>query len=94
MVYHADEAGNVHCHALVIPINEKGHLSARSFVNESKEMTKLQDTYAKAMEKVGLERGQKGSIATHKNIRRLYADLNRLLENIPEPEKDESALSY
>lgn len=94
MVYHADEAGNVHCHTLVLPINEKGYLSARSFINGSKEMTKLQDSYAKAMEEVGLERGQKGSIATHKNIRRLYADLNNLLENIPEPEENESALSY
>lgn len=30
VVYHGDEAGNVHCHAIVIPMTENGSLSAKA----------------------------------------------------------------
>ncbi|MDD6072214.1 MAG: MobV family relaxase [Clostridiales bacterium] len=94
MVYHADEAGNIHCHSLIIPINNTGHLSSTSFMNGSKTMRELQDSYAHAMETVGLERGQKGSIAKHKKIRHMYAELNKALDDIPELKEGESAASY
>lgn len=50
MVYHGDEAGNVHCHALVIPVDERGHLNARRFINGSRAMSEHQTTYAKYMQ--------------------------------------------
>lgn len=94
VIYHADEAGNVHCHAIVIPINEEGRLSARSFVNGRSAMGKLQDSYAQDMKIFGLERGQKRSTAKHQDIRKLYADLNNTIANIPDPQEHESALDY
>lgn len=35
VVYHGDEAGNVHCHALIIPIDEKGALNAKGYIKWS-----------------------------------------------------------
>lgn len=94
IIYHADEAGNVHCHTIVIPINEEGRLSARSFVNGRSAMGKLQDSYAQDMKIFGLDRGQKRSTAKHQDIRKLYADLNNTISNIPEPLEHEDALAY
>lgn len=93
VTYHADEAGNVHCHALVVPIDQRGRLCARSFFNGSRQMSILQDSYAKKMKPLGLERGLKGSSAKHKDIRKMYADLNKALD-IPKPRKGESAAEY
>lgn len=94
VTYHADEPGNVHLHAIIIPIDENGHLNASRFTNGSRVMSEMQSSYARDMEEFGLERGLKGSKAKHKDIRKFYAELNRSIESVPEPEQGESAYEY
>ena len=94
VTYHADEPGNVHLHAIVIPIDENGHLNASRFTNGSRVMSEMQSSYARDMEEFGLERGLKGSKAKHKDIRKFYAELNRSIESVPDPEQGESAYEY
>lgn len=93
VMYHGDEAGNVHCHAIVIPIDETGKLSAEKYIGGRAIMRQMQDSYAKAMAPHGLERGLKGSSARHEDITKFYAKLNERME-IPAPEKGESAEEY
>ena len=94
MVYHGDECGNVHCHALVIPIDENGHLNARRFLNGSRAMSEHQTTYAKYMQSFGLKRGLKGSQAKHEDIKRFYAELNQAMNRVPERLPEESVEKY
>ena len=93
VAYHADETGNVHCHAMVVPIDERGHLNARRWTNGSRSMTELQSSYAESVKDLGLKRGLSGSSAKHKDIRRMYAGLNRVIE-VPEVNAGETALEY
>ena len=94
VTYHADEAGEVHCHAIVIPIDERGHLCASRFTDGSRIMSEHQTTYANYMKDLGLQRGLEGSTAKHKDIRKFYAELNQSLKDIPEPLRDETAIDY
>lgn len=80
MVYHGDEAGNVHCHALVMPIDEQGKLNARRFTGKPSQLTEMQSSYARDMERFGLERGIQNSRAKHTDIKRFYAALNKNIE--------------
>lgn len=93
VMYHGDENGNVHCHAIVIPIGENGTLNANSFIGGRAKLRNLQDSYAKVMEKHGLQRGLKGSSARHEDISKFYAKLNSRME-VPFPEKNETAEEY
>lgn len=93
VMYHGDECGNVHCHAFILPVDERGHFCATSFTNGRSAMIKLQDSYAKAMEKHELERGVRGSSAVHQDIKKFYARLNGKLD-VPFPEPGENALAY
>ena len=73
-VLHLDEA-TPHIHALVIPKREDGKLDARSLYTPLS-LRKLQDSYASAMNPLGLERGIKGSTAKHEDISRYYGRVN------------------
>ena len=53
---HIDEK-TPHFHCVVVPINKEGRLSARSFINGSRQLRRIQDQYADAMASFGLERG-------------------------------------
>lgn len=92
VVFHGDES-NYHCHALVIPIDPAGHLNASYYTDGSAKMRKLQDSYAKEMERFGLKRGQKNSFMKHEDMRHIYSKLDNKL-TIPKPEKNESASDY
>lgn len=96
VMYHGDEEGNVHCHALVIPIDETGKLSASKYIDGRKRMIELQDSYGELMMKNHkLERGLKGSIAKHSDIKRYYASLNATInKELPTIEAGESAFEY
>lgn len=83
VVFHVDEPGNVHCHAIVIPIDPRGRLNAKHYTGGYKVMREMQNSYAEDMKEFGLERGLEGGQAKHRDIRKYYADLNRALE-IPE----------
>ena len=93
MVYHADETGNVHCHAIIVPIDNKGHLNAKYFTNGSKAMSALQTSYGEAMKPLGLQRGVAGSSARHQDIRKMYASLNNAM-TLPEVQQGETAKQY
>lgn len=91
-VMHRDE-GNIHCHAIVVPITPDGRLSASYYTDGAVKMSRLQDSYAKEMETLGLKRGQRGSSAKHKDIRHVYADLKQDIR-IPKPRRGELAKDY
>jgi len=61
-VLHMDESTGPHIHAFIVPINEKGRLSYKSFIDGKKDLSSLQTQYAeKVGHKYNLERGQKYS---------------------------------
>lgn len=91
---HEDE-GNIHIHAIVTPIDERGRLNAFSYTGSIPKLRALQDSYAAKMEQHGLKRGIKGSKATHQDIKRFYTALNQeYAKHLPEPEKGESIEHY
>ena len=93
VVSHSDEPGNVHCHAIIIPVAPNGRLSAKYYTDGYKAMREMQNSYAEAMKQFGLERGLEGGQAKHRDIRKYYADLNRALE-IPEVMPFETAEEF
>lgn len=93
VAFHADETGNYHCHAFVVPIDEKGKLNACRFTDGSRALSDLQTSYSNAVKGLGLKRGLAGSSAKHKDIRRMYANLNNAM-NVPEVKEGETALQY
>lgn len=95
MQLHLDETGNAHIHAIVIPIDEKGHLNARRFTGGPAVMRAFQDRYAEAMKVHGLERGLEGSVARHNDIKRFYTALNHAAqEKLPPQKENESLTQY
>lgn len=90
-MYHGDEPGvGPHIHAIVVPIDEKGRLNAKRFTGGKGAMIQIQDSYAKVMQKHGLERGERRSVAKHEDIRKWYTKLNSALyEKAPQYEKGE-----
>lgn len=95
---HDDETGNIHCHAFIQPIDQKGHLNASFFTdgreNGRSRYSRLQDSYAEAMFSLGLQRGLRGSKARHKDIKKFYTELNQAIENVPYPQPGELATDY
>jgi hypothetical protein len=58
-------------------------------------MRELQDSYAKTMQPLGLERGLKGSVAKRTDIKKFYSLLNKELEKkLPEIKKGETIEKY
>lgn len=72
-VLHRDEL-SPHIQALIVPIDERGRLNARHFIGGDRHrMAELQDGYAAKVAGLGLERGVRGSVATHEEVKRWYA---------------------
>lgn len=96
IVYHGDEPGNVHCHAFIVPIDDKGHLNARYYVQSRQKMVNLQDSYGSLMKSEHqLKRGVSGSKARHQDIKRYYTALNMTLEkDLPDFKEHESLMDY
>ncbi len=78
---HLDEA-TPHIHAYVVPINDKTkQLSHKEMFGgdgraASIKLSKLQDSYAAALAPLGIERGVKGSKATHTKVKEYYQAVN------------------
>ncbi len=64
MHLHLDEL-TPHIHAVVVPITDDGRLSAKSFINGKKDLSKQQTLYSEMMKKYGMERGELGSTQKH-----------------------------
>ena len=72
-VMHLDEA-TPHMHATIVPLDDKGKLNCRALFGGTRHtLTELQTDYAKAVEKLGIERGLQGSRATHQEVAKFYA---------------------
>jgi len=75
-VLHKDEL-TPHIQALVVPINDVGRLSAYTYTGGREKLGAMQDSYARAMEPFGLERGVRGSVAVHETIKEWYAKIEQ-----------------
>lgn len=98
VMYHGDEVGNVHCHAYIQPIDDKGHLNAFYYTGGTRDgipsYRAMQNSYAERMKQFGLERGIEGSKAAHKDIKKFYSELNQAIEKVPIPLENELATDY
>jgi len=93
--FHGDENGNVHIHAFIVPIDDKGKLNASYYLDGRQKMITMQNSYGEAMKKHHLERGLKGSVSKHQTIRHFYASLNQAVgKEAVKPEKNESIDHY
>lgn len=68
---HMDET-SPHVSMFVVPLTKDGRLSAKDFIGNKTLMTADQTSYAKAMAKFGLKRGQEKSQAKHTTIKAFY----------------------
>ena len=79
---HLDES-TPHIHAYIVPVNDKTKkLSHKAMFGgdgrqASIKMSKLQDSYAKGLSHLGIERGVKGSKATHTKVKEYYQAVNQ-----------------
>jgi 5S rRNA maturation endonuclease (ribonuclease M5) len=74
---HLDES-TPHIHAYMVPLDEKGKLNCRALLGGSRyRLSELQDDFADAMKPLGLERGIKGSRASHTEVRKYYTAVNQ-----------------
>jgi hypothetical protein len=84
LALHRDET-TPHLHAVIVPLTADGRLTAKEMVGNKKELINLQDEYAQVMSNFNLERGIKGSRATHQDVKEYYKSLQSQEE--PEPIK-------
>ena len=80
---HMDER-TPHLTGYVIPV-VNGRLNAKAFLGGKQKMRELQDKAAAAVLALGIERGVKGSQATHQSLKKFYAALDNKVET-PDPE--------
>lgn len=85
-VLHLDER-TPHIHAHMVPITEKGRLSATHFLDGPKKMQELHTSHAGYMKELGLERGRLGSRATHQRVKQFYASVDREPELKIDPDR-------
>ena len=91
---HMDET-TPHIHTEIIPIDERGHLCAKSFTGGQKAMANLQSSYAKAMEPFGLARGERNSKAKKKTLKKFYNSINEADNaKLPPQMKNEDGSDY
>jgi Plasmid recombination enzyme len=64
---HLDEA-IPHIHAYLVPLDERGKLNCKGLFGSREQLRQFQDSYAQALEPLGVERGIRGSRATHTAI--------------------------
>lgn len=89
-VLHLDET-TPHWQVLVVPIDPKGNLNASYFFDGKAMMSKMQDDYHASVEKLGLERGIKGSRAEHGSMKEFYKVLDEVSKPIPALSKADHA---
>ncbi|HEY9828803.1 MAG TPA: MobV family relaxase [Stenomitos sp.] len=69
---HLDES-TPHIHAYFVPLDQNNKLNCKSYFGGRQKLREFQDSYAEAMAPLGLERGIKGSRATHTQVKDYYA---------------------
>lgn len=87
ITHHLDEK-TPHVHILLTPKDENGKLNARKFFGGREKMSALQDDfYQKVGKKYELDRGMKGSKATHTQIKKYYSKIHDLDVQIDLPKR-------
>ncbi len=74
-ILHRDEL-TPHIQAMVVPIDERGKLAAKTFIGTPSKVSEMQTSYARAVEDMGLKRGVQGSVAEHQTVREFYAKID------------------
>ncbi|NJO31454.1 MAG: DUF3991 domain-containing protein [Richelia sp. SL_2_1] len=96
---HLDEI-TPHIHAYLVPLDERGKLNCKALFGTRVKMYQLQDSFANAVEHLGIMRGVKGSVATHTRVKKYYAAVNQdsqlldLERYIPQPQAQEGSVAY
>jgi hypothetical protein len=78
---HLDES-TPHIHAYIVPLNDKTNRVSHDAMfggrggQGRKKLSQLQDSYAAALAPLGIERGVKGSKATHTKVKEYYQAVN------------------
>ena len=96
---HLDEM-TPHIHAYLVPLDERGKLNCKALFGTRVKMYQLQDSFANAVEHLGIVRGVKGSVATHTKVKKYYAAVNQdsqlldLERYIPQPQPQEGSVAY
>lgn len=83
---HLDES-TPHIHAYFVPLDESGKLNCKKMFGDRKKLSDFQDSYAQAMAPLGLERGIKGSRATHTQVKEYYAAVVKELDDSLTPDE-------
>jgi Plasmid recombination enzyme/Protein of unknown function (DUF3991) len=68
---HLDEV-TPHIHAYFVPLDENGQLRCNHFFDGRQKMRDFQESYFAAVQHLGLERGIRGSVAKHQDIKDFY----------------------
>jgi len=82
-VLHKDET-TPHIQVMVVPIDERGHMNAHGFTGTKGQVIALHDSYNAAVAHLGLDRGIRGSVATHQTVREWYGKIQQ-----PTPAREE-----
>ena len=91
---HKDER-TPHIHSIIVPIDDRGHLCAKSFFGGREKMFGLQDSYARSMAPFGLERGERYTRAKKQDLDRFYASVEKAANmKVPERLPDEPTEEY
>ena len=94
IMVHLDEAVP-HIHAFVVPIDEKGALSAKRYTYNRQMLQGYQTSYSEAMEEFGLKRGAANQRVTYMDVSKFHDELkNAVSAELPEPIPGESVLEY
>jgi Plasmid recombination enzyme len=86
---HLDEV-TPHIHAYLVPLDEKGKLNCRALFGKRSQLSQLQDSYAQALSHLGIQRGIKGSRATHTQIKQYYTAVTQA----PDLALDEAGITH
>lgn len=84
---HRDESSE-HLVAMVVPLDEKGHLNARSFLGGAKKLSEMQTSfYEKVGKKYGFDRGLMGSKSKHQTIKDYYGKVEEMEKALKPPKR-------
>ena len=70
-IVHGDEMSH-HFHAYFVPLDKDGQLRCKHFFGSRQKLQDFQDSYWNAVKHLGLERGIKGSLSKHIDIKDFY----------------------
>ena len=86
-ILHMDEK-TPHLSIHITPIDERGRLNCKNWTGGKAKMRDLQDDFAEHLRPLGLERGERGSIAEHETVQEYYAKLEKVKAKTLEQNKD------